>query len=98
MLEKLLENEKDLYAKRLSEGRTDLIATTLLRRIELEIQRLERRIDAKRKNESARKRTRRPLYELKGLMCANWSIVNRYYHTVLRVLTGTKSGEKAGAK
>jgi len=69
-----LQNEKDLYAKRLSEGRKDLIATMLLRRIEQEIKRLEREIkDAKRKNEPTRERT-------SGFVCCIFQVVIFVFH------------------
>lgn len=95
----LLQNEKDLLAKRKAEGRNDLTARIVISRIEQEIKRLERRIE---KNE------RKATYKCPGsgrlknvlarFIGSNWTVCYEYYCSVFRVLTGTESRKKEGAK
>lgn len=98
-LETLLEIEKDTLAKYKATGRNDLMAKMLLRRIEQEIDHLERRIkNDKRKNGPTCESPRGFVHYVKGIIGSTWYNCNIYYSAVSRVLTSTDSAKKEGAK
>jgi hypothetical protein len=98
-LQALLENEKDILAKRKAEGRNDLTARLLIGRIELEITRLERRIQhAERKNELKHVRSSRFTRNAKEFVSRNWLICYKYCNSIFGILTGTTSKQEEGVK
>jgi hypothetical protein len=88
-----LDHERQVYAKRKAEGRTDYIALALLSRIEREIKILEYRLQHEQKKAKYRN-TGKTIYNVKEAVCRYWTHCYGYYNAVLRIL-GFKALQKA---
>jgi hypothetical protein len=96
-----LQNEREIYEKRKAEGRTDLLASMLLKRIEKRIKTLERSIDAKTKTRQKITKlgyaSRFARYVLKALY-RSWNHKNRWHRSVFEISAKATLQAQAGTQ
>lgn len=105
LLHSQLENQRDIYAKMKIEGRKDLVALLVLKRIEKEIKILERKVDNAEETRQIRRKespkhgpSRKMPHFFKEIFRRNWIIYGSYCDAMCRRVRSFVLQAQAGAK